>query len=400
VSKLLRTMSCLLMLCVVQPGGAAEAEQGDVGALADATNTFALTMYARLCSEGGENMSLAPFSAADALLLLYTGARGQTAKGIAQTLALPLDGERLLRARSALQSALQDAGRGAFHMADSIWMRRGVQLSPGYAAAAADVFKAELHTADFSAAPEAARGAMNGWVAKATRGKIEQIVPRGAIDSQTALVLLNAVHFKAYWQSQFDPEHTAPADFIPADGRAVRVPMMKRKGNYRYARQEQAALLELPYAGARLSMVILLPDAQGLRALEERLDAATLQAWLAALTETEVEVALPRFRLASSFELKPVLSELGMRQAFGGGADFSGMTGGEHELYLSKVLHKVFVEVNEEGTEAAAATGAVLQLKALRITPRFIADRPFLFLIRDNRSGLILFMGRVGRPEA
>jgi len=212
-------------------------------------------------------------------------------------------------------------------------------------------------------------------------------------------VLVNAIYFKGTWANEFDPNLTADAPFLSASDAQVQVPMMTRKHNYRYAESAGMQVLELPYAGERLSMLVLLPaEVDGLAKLEDTLTAESLESWIKGLNETEVDVSLPKFELSFPFRLDDTLISLGMADAFTEQADFSGMDG-SRELYIGAVLHKAFVAVNEQGTEAAAATAVIMQTKGLAISSIvFRADHPFVFLIRDTSTGSILFIGRVTNP--
>ena len=213
-------------------------------------------------------------------------------------------------------------------------------------------------------------------------------------------MLCNAIYFKGEWAAKFDAKATEQAPFDVGAGKSVSVPMMNRRGSVRVAHLDEVALLELPYKGEALSMVILLPEAtNGLAGLEAKLDAARVQQWLAALDQARprpVRVALPRFKTTASYNLSKTLYAMGMAEAFGTSADFSGMTG-KPDLRISDVVHKAFVEVNEEGTEAAAATGVEMSLRSAR-PEEFRLDRPFVFVVRDNQTGSLLFLGRITDP--
>ncbi|HZU37594.1 MAG TPA: serpin family protein, partial [Gemmataceae bacterium] len=225
------------------------------------------------------------------------------------------------------------------------------------------------------------------------------LIPQGSIDEMTRLVLTNAVYFKGTWEHQFKPTLTHNGDFhVPAD-ETVQVPMMHQDSHFRYLRANGFQLLEMPYKGNDLAMIILLPQrVDGLADLESKLSADQLESWLAKARPNYVQVSLPRFKMTRELSLGNVLAGMGMPLAFNAQADFSGMDG-QKDLHISAILHKAFVDVNEEGTEAAAATGAVMTLAAVPVRENFRADHPFVFLIRDNQSGSILFLGRVENPK-
>ncbi len=242
-------------------------------------------------------------------------------------------------------------------------------------------------------------------MAEATKGKITDLIPAGVLSDMTRLVLTNAIYFKGNWLHQFNKDSTQPAPFHLSATQKVEVPLMFQKERYKFGRakfgESGLKVLELPYKGEELSMVLLLPDeTDGLAALEKELTAENLKSWTAKLGKPEVMVFLPKFKMTAEFQLNDVLAKLGMPLAFApGSADFSGMDG-KMDLYISAVVHKAFVDVNEEGTEAAAATGVVFGVTSVPVDPpEFRADHPFVFLIRDNRSGAILFMGRVLDPR-
>jgi serpin B len=242
---------------------------------------------------------------------------------------------------------------------------------------------------------------INDWVTDQTKGKISKLIQPGLLDSQTRLILVNAIYFKGRWASEFDKHNTINSPFSITPAHKLAVSLMNLTANFKYADVDGLKLLELPYAGNDLAMVMILPgETDGLKTLEAQLNEASLDRWLAQAREQKVEVFMPKFKLAAQFNLAKNLVEMGMTDAFSPQADFSGMDGGR-DLFISAVVHKAFVEVNEEGTEAAAATGVVIRSMAImqpRPTPVFRADHPFIFLIRDTRSGSILFLGRMADP--
>jgi serpin B len=245
---------------------------------------------------------------------------------------------------------------------------------------------------------ETARGTINAWIEEKTENRIQEMIPRGLLDATVCLILVNAIYFKGNWASQFDQGLTSDAPFWVTPAEQVQVPMMSQTIEFRYREGDGLQVLELPYAGDDLSMVVLLPkEIDGLAELEGRLTVENLGAWTTGLWQTEVQVFLPRFELSFPFRLDDALISMGMADAFAD-ADFSGMDGTQ-SLYIGAVLHKAFVAVNEEGTEAAAATAVFMKAKALPLPPpTFRADHPFVFLIRENSTGSILFLGRVVNP--
>ncbi|GAI76663.1 unnamed protein product, partial [marine sediment metagenome] len=263
-------------------------------------------------------------------------------------------------------------------------------------------YDGRLSEVDFAGATETARKTINAWVEKKTKDKIKELLKPGVLNRLTRLVLTNAIYFKGNWDSQFEKARTQPAPFTLTDGKKVNVPMMNQTEKFKYTEAESFQALELPYVDNELSMVILLPkETDGLSDFEKTLTAGNLSEWLGKLRKRKVIVSVPKFRMTSQFSLAAVLKSMGMTDAFvPDAADFSGMNG-KRDLFISAVIHKAYVEVNEEGTEAAAATGVVIGVTSMPARPPvFRADHPFLFLIRDNRTGSILFIGRVMNPKA
>ena len=257
---------------------------------------------------------------------------------------------------------------------------------------------------DFKGSTEAARLAINQWVEQKTANKIKDLLPHGALKPTTRLVLTNAIYFKGDWQTQFDKAQTKDEDFHLSPAQTKKVPLMHREGGFNYFNGGTFQVLEIPYKSNELSMVIFLPkDPGGLPALEESLTSSNTQQWLGQLRPVpKVIVTMPKFKTTQQFELAGTLAAMGMPQAFTASADFSGMTG-KKDLAISAVIHKAYIDVNEEGTEAAAATGVTMRTMAARAPnpappPIFRADHPFVFLIRDHRSNSILFMGRTADP--
>jgi serpin B len=263
-----------------------------------------------------------------------------------------------------------------------------------------DLYQAGLKEVDFIDDTEGARKAINAWVAKATNDKIKELIKPGILSVDTRLVLSNAIYFKAAWLRPFSPKDTKPGEFTTGAGKKVKVPMMHAGLRTNYFDDGKVLGVELPYENRELAMIVLMPKkAADLSELEKELTAIQLKKWLAKLSDHQVKVMLPRFKVTAEFHLNKVLKQLGMKDAFERSkADFSGMTTRER-LFISHVVHKAFVDVNEAGTEAAASTAVVMDRTSLPPPGVFNADHPFLFLIRDAKTGSILFMGRVGDPK-
>jgi serpin B len=381
--------------------GAAEA-QPEIGPLVRGNTAFAMDLYQRLAGTEG-NVFFSPHSISTALAMTYAGARGNTAAEMAATLRLPPGQQAVHPAFGALQEALGQAQRDGIRLvaANSLWPQRGYPFREDYLALLRRHYGVSVTPVDYQAAREEARATINGWVEEHTESRIRDLLAPSDLSALTRMVLVNAVYFKGSWQHAFPLGDTTDAPFHLAGGRTVQTPMMTQKLSCGYASLPMLEALELPYADGGMSMVVLLPGKEeGIAALEKALSPETLAGWLGALRNQEVQVALPRFKTTCRFRLNDVLMAMGMRDAFReADANFEGMDGRANWLYIGAAVHKAFVEVNEEGTEAAAATGVVMVARGLPArTPVFRADRPFLFLIRETRSGAILFAGRLADP--
>ncbi len=393
----------------VNPSGEA------VKMVAEAVNAFGLGMYGRLRNEAG-NLFFSPYSVATALTMTSAGARGETEKQMVEVLHLDVLKDKRHEAFGEAVKFLNaetgpDGKKRGFELsvANRLFGQKGYEFIPDFLALNEKVYGAPLQEVDFIRAAEAARKIINDWAEDKTRGKIKDLVPSGSFDLLTRLVLTNAIYFKGLWASQFKKENTRDMPFNLADGTKANVPTMYQKAKsdvqIRYGELEgRLQLLDMPYVGDELSMTILLPArGVGLGEVEKELTLGTLKLWMGLMCLADVEIYLPRFKIAyGTKNLVQQLKDLGMKDAFDDTkADFSGIARRGAALYIKYVFHKAFVDVNEEGTEAAAATAVVMAGRGG--VPRskvFRADRPFLFLIREKASGLILFMGRVMDPRA
>jgi len=404
-----RQLTCVALLVAVSGGllwaapnvALAGPTEEDDEALVAGNSQFALDLYARLRTEDG-NLFLSPYSVSTALAMTYAGARGETERQMADVLHFTLGQEQLHPAFAVLESLVKAAGDGSgctIHVANSLWGQQGYGFLEEFLALNRKHYGAAFSEVDFERATEQARQTINAWVAQQTQQIIKELLQKGQLDPADVLVLTNAIYFKGDWASKFDLKQTRDAPFRISKTDQVVVPMMQQFGQFAFAATDELDLLELPYAGDRLSMVLLLPKkVDRLAALEQSLSTENLDQWLGRLRQQPVHVTLPRFTLGSRFDLTRTLVAMGMPDAFSSSkADFSGMTG-RRDLFIGLVIHEAKVKVNEEGTEAAAATAVVMTLKGSR-PPAFVADHPFLFLIRDKQTGSILFMGRVANPK-
>jgi serine protease inhibitor len=382
---------------------AAETEPvAQAGAVVQGNNAFGLALYAKLRTEGKGNIFLSPYSISTALAMTYAGAKGKTAAEMKGVLHFTVPEEQLHPAFAALTAKLHaNTTKQGYQLriANRLWGQSSFHFLPTFLQVTRDDYGAELARVDFTGNTEAARHAINSWIDEKTENKIKDLIAQGVLGRLTTLVLTNAIYFKGDWQRKFDAKARKDAPFSLTPEEKVTVPMMHQRGDFAYGVVGEVQVLELPYAGKDLSMFVLLPKrVDGLADLEQKLSPETLKAWTSGLREQKVEVYLPKFKMSASFRLDGVLSSMGMPLAFSDEADFSGMDG-KRDLFISAVIHKAFVDVNEEGTEAAAATGVVMSRSAMVVqNPTFRADHPFLFLIRDNRTGSILFLGRMMNP--
>ncbi|MET0647933.1 MAG: serpin family protein [Pyrinomonadaceae bacterium] len=376
-----------------QPPRAAESAL----ALARGLNEFALRLFKRLADGAtSPNVFISPFSVAGALLTLHEGAAGETRRALAEALSLRSGGAADPgEAYAALSAAVVDGAAAGDELivANSLWARPRLGLQPDFMAAARSRFRAEVSALDVDGA--AAARAINDWVREKTGGMIDEIVRPGALNAQTLLVLLSAVHFKGVWKKRFDESRTRTGEFSSPGG-VLKLPMMRQSGLFKYFEDARLCAVELPYKGGRRSMLIFLPEDE--TAFREFLGGLNLRDWqrrLSGLRETDGEVVLPRFRLSYETGLEDALDDLGAAHAFHPGADFSALCDGP--AYVSEVRHKAAVEVTEEGTVAAAVT-SVMVGRSLSAGFRFVVDRPFFCFIKDNASDAIMFAGAITSP--
>jgi serpin B len=406
----MKFLLALFILCLVLAPGAPGAEMkplatADRTAVTEGNNIFAAALYGRLRHQSG-NLFFSPESISTALAMAYAGARGSTASEMAKTLHFTLPPDKLHPAMGALLRDLNATHEGyQLSVANALWAQQGYTFLDDFLRLLKSDYGAGLNQVDFKGATEAARLTINQWVEQKTQDKIKDLLQPGALRPDTRLVLTNAIYFKGDWETQFDKAQTKNEDFHLSPAQTTPAPLMHREGRFSYFDGGTFQILEIPYKSKELSMIVFLPkDAAGLSALEESLTGSNLQEWLGKLASVpKVIVTMPKFKMTQQFQLGPTLSAMGMPQAFSGSADFSGMTG-HRDFAISAVIHKAYVDVNEEGTEAAAATGVTMRTMAMRAPegppPVFQADHPFVFMIRDNRSASILFIGRMADPRS
>lgn len=374
----------------------------DVREVAKSGNEFAFDLYGRLREQPG-NLFFSPASISTALAMVYAGARGETEAQMARTLHFALPDERLLAGFATLSQALNSEGRGyQLSTANRLWGQNSYTFRPDYLQLTREQFGAELTPLDFAKSDQA-RQTINRWVMQQTNDKIADLIPPGVLDAMTRLVLTNAIYFKGNWEHEFRKAATADAPFHLSLQKDVEAPLMHQSRHFDYAETDDLQIVSLPYADYDLSLVVLLPkEVEGLPAVESEATAENFGKWTSQMRVREVRLWLPKFKTTSQFSLADALASLGMTLVFSDDADLSGIASGE-ELYISAVIHKAFVDVNEEGTEAAAATAVGVAATAAPIDKPeepvvFRADHPFLYLIRHNSTGAILFLGRLSEP--
>ena len=419
----------LVVMSLMWPLSASSADENPAGAssaavaeLVTANNRFAVDLFAKLSAGPGENAFFSPYSISTALGMTWAGARGETATQMAKVLHFSgLPEAAVAGSFAKLQQVLSEAQSqtGAeLLIANSLWPEKAPEhpLLPEYLKVVQSDFGSIVRPVDFRANVEGARTEINRWVEGKTRDKIKDLLHQGDIDAMTRLVLVNAIYFKAPWFEPFSKSASAEAPFHLASGTTKPIVLMHSTHNAQYAeatidsKPVQILALEYRDPGKRaasgsggLSFVAILPkEPAGLAAVQKALTAEKLHDWLGEMNSTRVEILLPKFRLEERYSLGSTLETMGMSDAFGDRADFSGMNG-TRNLRITKAIHQTFVDVNEEGTEAAAATGVVMGLKAMPPTAPpvvFRADHPFVFLIREDATGSILFLGRLADPPA
>jgi serpin B len=367
--------------------------------IVDAANGFCFELYARL-AENKDNLFFSPYSIWTCLAMTYEGARTQTQTQMQKVLHMPTD--KHMRRRSIRDLLLiLNAPDASYQLntANALWAQHDYAFLQEYTEVVSNSYLARVVNLDFKTDAEGSRKIINDWVAEQTREKIKDLLPPGVLTALTRLVLTNAIYFKATWLQQFDEAATIQQPFYVTPDEEISVPMMSMMNTrLPYTETADAQILELPYSGDSLAMLIMLPRTHDIKTLESMLDTSYLNEWTSQLAVQKVDVFIPRFTLETKYTINTILGDMGMPTAFSPQADFSGMDG-KGGLFISKVIHQAFVEVNEEGTEAAAATGVVMEVTAVRPRIIFRADHPFVFIILDKRTHGILFMGRVNDPS-
>ncbi|MEZ4505356.1 MAG: serpin family protein [Thermomicrobiales bacterium] len=404
-----------LALVLTFSGGLGVVAQSDpVPELVDGNTAFALDLYAAMNSDDG-NLFISPYSISQALAMTYAGAEGATAKQMAEVLHFTLGPDRVPVAFQTLNDDLVTRGTGpantdygypprSLQIANGLWGEQTFPFSSIFSDTLAEHYGAGLQPADFQNDPDGVREEINDWVAQHTEDKIQNIVPEGAITRDSRMVLANAIYFYGGWLDTFDVNQTANGDFHRADGSTTSVPFMYQQEFFSYAAGEGYQVIQLPYAESQFAFTVILPDDGRFGEVEADLNPESLAAALASTGSRELVLSMPKFEFDYSTSLAITLQAMGMTDAFNSSlADFSGMqeAGSTEPLWIGDVLHKAFISVDEEGTEAAAATAVLMVGAAAPTDPPLEVniDRPFIFLIRDMQTGTILFIGRVMDPS-
>ncbi|KAM9224479.1 serpin B11 isoform 1-T2 [Dugong dugon] len=392
-----------------------------MASLSTANVEFCLDVFKELNSNNiGDNIFFSPLSLLYALSMILLGARRNSAEQMEKVLHFNHVVESLKpgfkdsskcsqagRIHSELGALLsqikQPDSNYTLSIANRLYGTKMMAFHQQYLTCSEKLYQAQLKTVDFEHSPEETRKTINAWVESKTNGKVTNLFGKGTIDPSSVMVLVNVIYFKGQWQNKFQERETSKTPFQLGEGKSVTVDMMYQTGIFKLAfiKKPRIQVLELPFVNNRLSMIILLPVGKAkLEQIEKELNLKTFQEWTSSsnMMEKEVEVHIPRFKLEIKYELNSLLKSLGMTDVFDQiKADLSRMSPAKN-LYLSKVIHKSYVDVNEEGTEAAAATGNIMVVKNVPMRAQFMANRPFLFFIKHTRTNMILFFGKLASP--
>lgn len=375
--------------------------KADVQSLVESNNIFAFELYSKLSANDG-NLCISPFSVSTALAMTFAGARGITEMQIKNVMHISLPQIEFHKFLSQLLEKINALGQDKkvdLLLANSIYPHNKYTFLESFVTCLRKNYELNIKPLDYNK-PEAARKFINQWVNEKTQEHISELIPVDALDNLTRLVLVNAIYFKGLWKKQFDKRMTTESPFWVLNDFAVKAPMMRQKSQFGYMEDELVQVLELPYQGDHLSQIIILPK-ERMSVVENDLTINTLSKWISELRLETVDARLPSFKIKSDFKLNDTLISMGMPDAFDmDKADFSGMNGMKYPdgLYIKHTFHQANIEVNEEGATATAATAVVMALRGMPQEYQFHADHPFIFLLRENTNGSILFIGRVQNP--
>jgi serpin B len=373
----------------------------DLSETISGNNEFAFTLYEEI-NDKEEDVFFSPYSISSALAMTYNGARGETRKEMQELLNFIVNSEALSSHFKELNDKFSNLKRDKIQLniANSLWCQEDIDFKQNFLDLNKNYYSAGIEKVNFAENYKEIREQINEWVENKTNSKIKELISKGMLDELTRLVLVNAIYFKGMWEFPFEKEKTKEDTFYIYTKCMTKTDFMHRTLSAKYYKDDLAEVIEIPYSGKKLSMMIVMPvEKYGMKKLEERLDAELYESYRQSMYTTKVDLALPKFKIEAGYDLTKPFRELGMESAFNSEADFSGITESE-DLYISNIVHKSYVDVNEEGTEAAAATGVVMRkTTAVMKNVKFEADHPFIFFIKDNKTGSILFMGRLMNPE-
>src|SRR3989344_3852057 len=399
------TATAVLFLFPYQPDQPPQADdigstQQGIQEVVNANNKFAFELYSELNKAEDSNIFYSPYSISAALAMTYEGAKGRTADEMKSVFHFP-ESNILMQNFAAIYNDINKGARDyELKTGNALWVQRDFPFLADYKNRVEKYFGGKAANLDFVKETEKSRQTINSFIGEQTNNKIKDLIPAGFLNAMTRLVLTNAIYFKGTWQWEFDTSDTRDSDFKITPTNIVKTPMMNMdpdKASFNYADTGDLQILELPYKGDEISMLVLLPS-ENLDAIENTLTAEKLNEYKSKMKETKLDsISLPKFEFDTKYFMRDVLSALGMPTAFSESADFSGMTG-KKDLFISFVIHQAYVKVDEKGTEAAAATAVGMELTAVMPRNVFRADHPFIFLIQDEGTGNILFFGRMVDP--
>ncbi len=370
-----------------------------VASLAEAINVFSCHLFQKLIGERGENHFFSPYSVFVALAMTYEGAQYETADELYQLLNVPQHNDTMLCSFGRIYNLLNQKKEYTLQTANALWVKEDYPFLPEYLNFIENYYMGKATEVDFTN-PQSSSQSINNWASEQTNGKITDLVSPDSIDPLTALILTNAIYFKGTWIHEFDPAATFNSDFEITPERTITVPMMHTslEINCNYTETDDAQIIELPYKGEKISIIIVLPKENNISLAETMITPSNISTWVRDFNDILVDVSLPKFTFKTEYDLKKILIDMGLNTSFTQNADFSGMTG-QKDLMIDKVIHKAFIEVNEEGTEAAAATTVHMVLTSVPQTIQFDANHPFVYFLYDRETGTILFMGEVVDPS-
>lgn len=412
MNTIISIFAAIIISCIFSSGSAKKISKVDdagatkqgVNVVVNANNQLAFDLYSQFNEESKDsNIFFSPYSISVALTMTYEGAKGQTAKEMQSVLHIPEDASMRRSSFAKIYNEINKKDKKyKLSTANALWAQENYKFLEEYTNNVEKYYGGKLTNLDFIRESEKSRQTINKWVEDQTNNKIKDLIPKGVLNALTRLVLTNAIYFKGTWVKQFDEKDTREDDFRMSFKNTVKVSLMRLTGDdakFNYAETDEIQILEMFYHGEDLSMLIILPKGNDLANIEKSISLKKLAEWKNILHIQRVDIFIPRFKFKTKYFMAKALSDMGMPTAFSPAADFSGMDGTK-DLLIQNVIHQAFVEVNEEGTEAAAATGVVMGLTSVgpRI-PIFRADHPFMFIIQESETGNILFLGRVSDPS-